>query len=84
MIFVIAFDRASNELLAFDRFAEGQRVAAESRYRELLKDRWFDPRDYTIEVNVFESKDEATFRVTHARYFQSTAETIASLRKATS
>lgn len=82
MIFVIAFDRSTNQLLAFDTFADAERVASETRYRELLRHTWLEAADDSVEVNVFESIDEDTFRKTHARYFESTSDAIKSLRSA--
>jgi hypothetical protein len=80
MIFVVEFNRATNTLMTFEKYTDSDRSVAESRYRWLLKQAWFDPEDDTIEVNIFESASEVIFRQTHARYFQNTDSLIESLR----
>ena len=81
MIFVVAFDRRADRVLTLEKFDLTARADAEARYRFFLQKALFEFKGL-LEVNMFEAADEATFRETHSRYFQTTAQTIDALRKA--
>ena len=72
MLFVVRFDRRSGEH-EVKRFSEDQRASALVEYRRLL-DIALEDKFRDIEVNLFQSRDEATFKQTHARYFLSGAQ----------
>jgi len=81
MIFVVAFDRTTSELLTFESFADETRTEAESLYRSLLAGTMFDLAP-EVEVNMFESESEHAFHKTHARYFQTVKQTLDDIRRA--
>lgn len=74
MFFVVVFSRSAG-LRSIDSF-EHFTPATAAVQRHIL-DNIADTRD--VEVNLFEAKDEQTFRVTHRRYFETDIEAIAAV-----
>jgi hypothetical protein len=81
MYFVIAYSRLEGKRLNYEVFHESQHDDAHRLYARLLHE-YINEENGNVEVNVFESKSEEDFRETHARYFETMAEAIDSLKRA--
>jgi hypothetical protein len=69
MLFVVAFNRRTGDRVEYFTFNPAQRDEASDRYSELLR-RYIGADDGNVEVNIFESGSEETFKKTHSRYFR--------------
>ncbi len=80
MIFLVVYDRREQRTLTFERFDDTQR--AEARRRRLDAQLEVPKEEGRYEVVLLESRSEEDLRITHSRYFLSTAELIASSKEA--